>query len=97
MQTMPSWLVSMVFHMIVLVGLALYWLPAEAVDELRQLVIAASEDRPLEELEPLADELLPEIDLEIAAEPVEVVSEVEQEGVSVMVGPFYSCAMGLSM
>ncbi len=79
----PSWLVSMVFHMILLLGLGLYWLPAEAVDEVRQLVIASNENQPLEDLEALADEPLQEINVEITAEAVEVVSKVEAEDVEI--------------
>jgi hypothetical protein len=59
----PSWLISMVVHVIVLLVLALVTLPPEVADEMRQLVIAPSEMEEIDELEDLNDELLENIDV----------------------------------
>lgn len=59
----PSWLISMVIHVIVLLVLALVTLPPKVSDDLRQLVIGPSEVQELDELEELADEPLQNIDV----------------------------------
>ncbi len=60
----PSWLISMVVHVIVLLVLALVTLPPETADNLRELVIAPSEVEELDELEQLNDEPLESIDVD---------------------------------
>ena len=59
----PSWLISMVIHVIVLLVLALVTLPPQVSDDLRQLVIGPTEVQELEELDELADEPLQSIDV----------------------------------
>ncbi|MHC4176819.1 MAG: prenyltransferase/squalene oxidase repeat-containing protein, partial [Planctomycetota bacterium] len=77
----PSWLVSMVVHMILLLALALLTLPAGVSDELRQLVIAPEEDEPLDDLEDLDYEPPQEID--VSTELVAVETEIPQENVEI--------------
>ncbi len=86
LRNTPSWLVSMVFHMIVLLILALWMLPTDLGDHLRQLVVAPGVDEDVEDLEDMAeDELDDEMTEfeETAAEIVSVVSEVEHEDVEI--------------
>jgi hypothetical protein len=59
----PSWLVSMVFHMVLLLVLALTYFSEARPEESRQLTIAPGEAEQFDELETLADEPLAEIDL----------------------------------
>ncbi len=49
----PSWLVSMVLHMVMLLVLALITLPPPPSNELRQLVVAPGENEPVEIMETL--------------------------------------------
>ena len=73
----PSWLVSMVVHVVVLLLLALLSLPPPIVDEPRQLVVAPGLDEQLEEIEEFDGEP-PQIDLEVSSDIVfesEVVPE----------------------
>lgn len=57
----PSWLVSMVVHMVILLVLAVLSVPQEAMDDLRSLVIAPESD--MEELEELEEEQIEELDV----------------------------------
>jgi len=74
----PSWLVSMVFHMIVLLILALWTMPENVADEFRQLVASNTKEEELDELEELIDEQLEEIDVEVTS-----VEDVVQEEVNI--------------
>lgn len=73
----PSWLVSMVVHMIVLLVLALIWLPTENKDNRGPLTVANQEEENLDTLDELEDEPLDQIDvtadLSTPDLPVEVV------------------------
>jgi hypothetical protein len=80
----PSWLVSMVVHVVVLLLLALLTLPPPPLDEVRELVVAPGENESLEEIDALDDAPLEEIDFEIADVMVETTVETE----SVDVSPF---------
>jgi hypothetical protein len=60
----PSWLVSMVIHVVVLLLLALVSLPPPVVEEARRLVITPDKDQPLEEIEELDEQPLEEIEFE---------------------------------
>ena len=72
----PSWLVSMVVHVVVLLLLALMTLPPPVVEDARQLVVAPGKDEQLEEIiEELVDEPLEEI----AVTNMVFESRVEQE------------------
>ncbi len=82
----PSWLVSTVFHMIVLLTLALWMLPTQLGNELRQLVIAPGEDE--EVIEDIEDiENVAEDDVVIAGEfdvdAVPVASPVQHDDVPI--------------
>ncbi len=72
----PSWLVSTVVHMIVLLALALLTLPDGIADDLRQLVVSPGEEEEFDELEDLEDdEPLEDLNLEVTALQTEVVQE----------------------
>ena len=76
LRTTPSWLVSMVFHMILLLALAMIMMPEGTKSSLRQLVVAPGEDAALDDLEELEDEPLEEIDVtDVAPVETEVVPE----------------------
>jgi hypothetical protein len=87
LKNTPSWLISMVFHMIVLLVLALWVVPLPLADEFRQLVVAPGEEEAdeLEELteEPLDDTELVEATDEVATQVVSVESPVEQETMNI--------------
>jgi hypothetical protein len=87
LKNTPSWLISMVFHMIVLLVLALWVVPLPLADEFRQLVVAPGEEEvdELEELteEPLDDTELVEATDEVATQVVSVESPVEQETMNI--------------
>jgi len=65
----PSWLVSMVVHVVVLLLLGLVTLPPPTLDVPRQLVVAPGLDEQLEEIESF-DAEPPVIDLEISSDVV---------------------------
>ncbi len=74
----PSWLVSMVFHMIVLLILALWTMPENWADDIRQLVASNTKNEEFDELDELIDEPLEEIDVEMTA-----IEDVVQEDVNI--------------
>jgi hypothetical protein len=74
----PSWLVSTVVHVVVLLVLALLTLPPPIEDQTGELVVAPDEDEQLEEIEELDDEPLEEIDFEVVTDAV-FESQVDQE------------------
>ena len=47
----PSWVLSMVIHIIMLLVLAMFYLPANSLDDMRELLLATGDDDVLEELE----------------------------------------------
>ncbi len=75
MATMPGWLVSMVVHMVILIILGLCTISGVDPDSIRQLVISSDEDRQSEKLEELDDELIEDINIEVATEVIEVESD----------------------
>ena len=77
----PSWLVSMVVHVVVILVLALLTLPPPILDETGELVVAPDEEETLEELEELDNEPLEEISFEVPTDLFE--SEIEQEVIDV--------------
>ena len=79
LTTMPGWLVSMMVHMVILIILALCTLPSIDPDSIRQLVISTDEDQQSEELEELDDELIEELNIEVATEMIEVESDAPAE------------------
>ncbi|HUT12184.1 MAG TPA: prenyltransferase/squalene oxidase repeat-containing protein [Thermoguttaceae bacterium] len=78
----PSWLVSMVFHMILLLGLALYNMPAAGNDDDRTIDASQEEEKVLEELDELEDEPLDDIDLDEDFESFESTMETAVMDVS---------------
>jgi hypothetical protein len=77
----PSWLVSMVVHMVLLLVLALLTLPTAVPDELRQLVIAPDKTEELDTLEELNYE--PPKNIDVSAELSAVGTELKQADVEV--------------
>jgi hypothetical protein len=59
----PSWLLSMIIHVILLLVLAMLYLPANALDEVRDLLMATGDEDVLEELEDFQDKPLETLDL----------------------------------
>ena len=80
----PSWLVSTVVHMVLLLALALLTLPEAVTDELRQLVIAPEKDEQLDDLEELDYE--PPEDIDVSTELSAVETEIEPEDVEISPG-----------
>jgi len=62
----PSWLVSMVIHIVVLLALALLTLPPAVLDQTAQLLVAPSDDEELVEITDLDDAPLEAISTEIS-------------------------------
>lgn len=77
----PSWLVSMVVHMVLLLALALLTLPEAVTDELRQLVIPPDKDEQLDDLEELDYE--PPEDIDVSTELSAVETEIEPKDVEI--------------
>jgi hypothetical protein len=80
----PSWLVSMVVHVVVLLVLALVSLPPPTLEEARRLVITPDKDQPLEEIEELDQEPLEEIDFDVS----DVVFDAPPEPETIDPSPF---------
>ncbi len=72
----PSWLVSMVVHMVILLVLAILTVPQKAMDDLRSLVVAPESD--MEELEELEDEEIEDLDL-TTTDITQIETEVQPE------------------
>jgi len=77
----PSWLVSMVVHVVVLLVLAVLTLPAGVTEQVRELVVAPGEMEELEEFEEFDDEPLEEID--VTTTEMVFDSQVEPEDIDV--------------
>jgi hypothetical protein len=77
----PSWLVSMVVHMVLLLALALLTVPEALTDEMRQLVIGPEETEELDKLEELDYE--PPKDIDVSAELSAVGTEIEGADVEI--------------
>jgi hypothetical protein len=90
----PSWLVSMVVHAVVLLGMALISLPADVMDQARQLVVAPASDEELEEIEQPDEQPLEEIDVNFDASDVVLDASVEPEMVDV--SPFDDASAALA-
>lgn len=72
----PSWLLSMVLHVILLLAMAMLYLPAGAVDDVRDLLLASGEEETLDELEDFEDEPLQTLDV-VASDALVLESVVE--------------------
>ncbi|MFH1264970.1 MAG: hypothetical protein ABIK89_04540, partial [Planctomycetota bacterium] len=80
----PSWLVSMVVHVVVLLVLALLTLPPPLLDEIRELVVAPGQDEALEEIDDFDEGPLEEIDFQVT----DMVFEAQLEQEVIDVSPF---------
>jgi len=78
----PSWLVSMVVHMIVLLVMALIWMPAPEGDDRGPLTVSNQEEENLDVLDELEDEPLEEIDVTADLTTPEAPVELEQVALS---------------
>jgi len=89
LKAMPSWLVSMVVHMVVLTTLALLTIPPPALRIQRELVIGPPSDD-AEELEDFVEEeLMDPVDMEVLQTPDETTLDVETEVIKdVELSPF---------
>jgi len=76
----PSWVMSMVIHIIMLLALAMFYLPPNAVDDVRELLLATGEDDVLEELEDF-DEPLDTLDV-MSEDALVLESVIEPEEIS---------------
>ncbi len=81
LHQIPSWLVSMVVHAVVLLALALLTLPEGVTDELRELVVTPELTDQLDDLEELDYD--PPQDVDVSTELLTVETEVEQVDVEV--------------
>ena len=97
LRQIPSWLVSAVVHMIILLVLAILTLPKGTADDLRQLIVAPGEEEEFDDLEDFDEEPLEEIPLdavalesEMAPEEVEVApaNDMEAAAIQVELGDF---------
>ncbi len=73
----PSWLVSMVFHMVAMLGLALWPLPESAAKEATNIKAPVEEEKEIEEVEPLEDEEIPVEDLDVEIDSNDFDAEIE--------------------
>ncbi len=74
----PSWLLSMILHVIVLLVLAMLYLPPNVMDEARDLLLATGDDDVLEELENIQDEPLASLDV-VSSDDLALDSVVQTE------------------
>ena len=77
----PSWLISMVFHMIILLILAMLTIPEGLPRDLRELVMGPGENE-MDDLDELEDEDIEDLDLDVISDPVAVEVEPEDPDVS---------------
>jgi hypothetical protein len=77
----PSWLLSMIVHVILLLALAMLYLPASAVDDARDLLLATGDDDVLEELEDFQDEPLDTLDV-MSSDALVLESVIQPEDIS---------------
>ncbi|MHB8899489.1 MAG: prenyltransferase/squalene oxidase repeat-containing protein [Thermoguttaceae bacterium] len=78
----PSWLVSMVIHVIVVLVLAMFYLPPNVVDQARDLLLATGEDDALEELDNFEDEPLESLDVASADSAMVLESVIQPQELS---------------
>lgn len=77
----PSWLMSMIVHVILLLVLAMFYLPANSMDDVRELLLATGDDETLEELEDFQDEPLETLDV-MSSDALVLESVIEPEEIS---------------
>ena len=79
LATMPSWLVSIMFHMVMLIILAVCMLPTVDADALRQLVISSDDESQEKKLDEIDNELIENLNIEITTDVIEVESNTPSE------------------
>jgi hypothetical protein len=77
----PSWVLSMIIHVILLLVLAMFYLPPAPVDDGRELLLATGNDEKLEELEDFDDEPLDTLDV-MSSDALVLESVIEPEEIS---------------
>lgn len=82
LSILPGWLVSMTFHMAMLIALAIYTLPAVDADALRQLLISTDEKQQDADLEELDNEVIEDLNIEVADDVLEFDPQAEAADVS---------------
>lgn len=76
----PSWVLSMIVHIIMLLVLAMLYVPASSMDDVRELLLATGDDEVLEELEDF-DEPLDTLDV-MSSDALVLESVIEPEEIS---------------
>ena len=74
LAAIPSWMISTIFHMIVLIVLAIYTLPSEDLEAVRQLLLS-SQDVQEETVDDFEEEIIEELNIEVATDAIEVASD----------------------
>lgn len=77
----PSWVLSMVIHIIMLLVLAMFYLPANSLDDMRELLLATGDDDVLEELEDFDDAPLDTLDV-MSSDALILESVIEPDEIS---------------
>jgi hypothetical protein len=77
----PSWVLSMIVHVVLLLVLAMFYLPANSLDDVRELLLATGDDETLEELEDFEDEPLDTLDV-MSSDALVLESVIQPEDVS---------------
>ena len=77
----PSWVLSMVIHIVMLLALAMFYVPANSLDDVRELLLATGDDDVLEELEDFEDEPLDTLDV-MNSDALVLESVIEPEEIS---------------
>lgn len=77
----PSWLLSMIVHVIMLLALAMFYLPAGSMDDIRELLLATGDDEALEELEDFDDAPLETLDV-MSSDALVLDSVIQPEEIS---------------
>lgn len=76
----PSWVLSMIIHIVMLLVLAMLYVPANSMDDVRELLLATGDDEVLEELEDF-DEPLDTLDV-MSSDALVLESVIEPEEIS---------------
>ncbi len=77
----PSWVLSMVIHIIMLLVLAMFYLPANSLDDMRELLLATGDDDVLEELDDFDDAPLDTLDV-MSSDALILESVIEPDEIS---------------
>ena len=91
----PSWLVSMVFHMVILLILALWMVPEPNEDAYRQIVMEPTKQE--DKLEELIDEPIEQLDVDVPVETVVIEPDVTKQPEMPMSDDMDSAAMHVDL